>query len=909
MHRCHLKALLQHMILCLGFAQAAHAQLDENCSVAVLNRTAQVRADGSWSIDNIPSTFGPVRARATCVQNGATRLLQSNLFVMSVGGVTGISANIASGAPTPVPTLVTVTAPATKLTQPNQTIALEVTGIYADNTTRDLTRASAGTTYVISNTDLAAIGADGTVTAKASGTVFVQASNEGAQGLFKLGIVLSGDTDGDGIPDDEEVRLGLDPNNPADALDDPDHDGLTNVEEVRAGTDIHNPDTDGDGLTDGREVKVLHTNPLLKDTDGDGVPDNIEVATGSDPLNPASFNLQSALSGIRVTPASFLIDTNSINGSGFQQLVVTGDFKLGGTINLTAKSKGTSYTSSSQQVCGFGAEDGRVLGLSDGSCVISVANSGFLKTVTATVSSFSPKAFSKLDLPGYPNGVVAQGNFAYIAAGASGLVVADISDPAKPRIVATLDTPGNADEVRIVGNFVYLADGPGGLQIINVSNPLAPVIAGALGSNDALDIMVFDNRAYVADRRSGLRIIDVSDAANPTLLKDVPSLLDASGQGIARAVDILQGPDNKLYAILAEGGSGPTPGFSGAVVIDVTDVNSAAIVSNLPLLGPPRDLRVAGKFAYAVSRGGVQTIDLTNPLAPALQGSLSGRLVPKDIEVAGNAAILADQNIPSAVPIVDISDPLRPVPKSEVDFISFGEGLSGTGIAVKGAFVYLVASFFGNFQDEKGTTGGNLPGTAALFTGQYLSDKDSLGIAPQVALASPVGNSSVLGGSTISLRANATDDRLVDSVTFQVNGTDVFTDDAIPYEALFTVPSNATTLTVSARAKDFGGNVGTAAPVTLTVISDPLTTVVGSVTGLADGTTFPVAGAAVVCLDVTGISEADSTFRLPGVPTTEGLISCNATFTRTGRVLQGKSFKPVRPVPGGITSVADVIIR
>lgn len=59
--------------------------------------------------------------------------------------------------------------------------------------------------------------------------------------------------------------------------DDDDHDGLSNVEERRLGTDPHNPDTDGDGLTDGQEVRVYKTNPLRKDTDGDGLTDGEEV--------------------------------------------------------------------------------------------------------------------------------------------------------------------------------------------------------------------------------------------------------------------------------------------------------------------------------------------------------------------------------------------------------------------------------------------------------------------------------------------------------------------------------------------------------------------------------------------------------------------------------------------------------
>ena len=58
---------------------------------------------------------------------------------------------------------------------------------------------------------------------------------------------------------------------------DPDHDGLTNAEEKELGTDPHNPDTDGDGISDGDEVLKYHTNPLKKDTDGDGLSDYDEI--------------------------------------------------------------------------------------------------------------------------------------------------------------------------------------------------------------------------------------------------------------------------------------------------------------------------------------------------------------------------------------------------------------------------------------------------------------------------------------------------------------------------------------------------------------------------------------------------------------------------------------------------------
>ena len=88
------------------------------------------------------------------------------------------------------------------------------------------------------------------------------------------------DSDGDGLTDRRELEIGTDPYNP-----DTDGDGLTDGEEVlRYGTDPLNPDSDFDMLTDGAEVLKYGTNPLDPDTDKGGVRDGHEVLVdGTDP--------------------------------------------------------------------------------------------------------------------------------------------------------------------------------------------------------------------------------------------------------------------------------------------------------------------------------------------------------------------------------------------------------------------------------------------------------------------------------------------------------------------------------------------------------------------------------------------------------------------------------------------------
>ena len=93
---------------------------------------------------------------------------------------------------------------------------------------------------------------------------------------------LKMDTDGDTVVDGYECLVGSDPNNllskPSFNLTDSDRDGLPDSIEALFGSDPYNKDADGDGISDGIEVKGWATSPILQDTNYNSCSDNIEIA-------------------------------------------------------------------------------------------------------------------------------------------------------------------------------------------------------------------------------------------------------------------------------------------------------------------------------------------------------------------------------------------------------------------------------------------------------------------------------------------------------------------------------------------------------------------------------------------------------------------------------------------------------
>jgi hypothetical protein len=728
------------------------------------------------------------------------------------------------------------------------------------------------------------------VTAVSSGTVVIQANNDGATGITTALVVLGGQSVG-GIPVSWLLQYHLNPNDPLVAMEDPDRDGLTNLQEFQLGTDPTNPDTDGDGLSDGDEVNKYHTNPLLPDTDGDKIPDGVEIQTGTNPLDPNSYDLKKATAVSTVTPPSFTLATSITNPVLSVQLdwkVTLIDGKT--TLDLTADPR-TQYSSSNLNVCGFGQQPGLIFSGSSGTCVITISQNTLSAMVNGTVTGFSPTALSYIAIPGFANAVKVNGNYAFIAAGSAGLQVVDITDRTNPKIVGSLATSANANYLRIAGNTVYLATSSG-LTIIDITNPLNPAALGSLSTPGvAWDVHISGTLAYVADGSAGLQIIDVSNPSAPSLVGSL-----AIPNGTAKGIDVAGNT-----AVIAASSA-------GVVIADVTTPSSPRILGSTSTPGDARKVAIKGTAAFIADYpSSMQVVDFSTPSAPvivaATTDALGGKLQDITLStVAGNTyTVSADVYFVNGVPIVNVTQPSNPIPVAILDFSKYRDD-NGHGIDADPLYVYLTGEE-GTISDL-GTTG-----DTRLYIGQYRQVVDNAGIAPTVQITAPANGGELIQAGTATISVNATDDIAVASVNILINGQVAATLTAPPYQYTFAVPPTATSLVIGATAVDFGNNVGVAQNVQVSVIPDPGTTVIGKV---VDQNGNPVAGATVsvpvLQPSPTSTTAADGSFSLAGISTISGDIEILAKFVNSaGATLAGFS-SPLAPVRGGTTNAGTITI-
>lgn len=101
-----------------------------------------------------------------------------------------------------------------------------------------------------------------------------------------------------------------------------------------------------------------------------------------------------------------------------------------------------------------------------------------------------------------------QRGLAYIAGGTNGLLVADVSVPAQPRLIATNVTRGPARGVTVRWPYVFVAEGFAGVEVFDATNPTNLVAVAHFDTRgEAESISLEGDRVYVADGARGVTIL------------------------------------------------------------------------------------------------------------------------------------------------------------------------------------------------------------------------------------------------------------------------------------------------------------------------------------------------------------------------------------------------------------------
>src|ERR1044071_1422379 len=114
---------------------------------------------------------------------------------------------------------------------------------------------------------------------------------------------------------------------------------------------------------------------------------------------------------------------------------------------------------------------------------------GFCSFVTAQPIALVQKPLWPGFRRGSATGVAVSGQYAFLGASQGGLMVLDVSNPARPRYVTQLTSVSWPTHVRLSGHYAYLGS-LGAIYVVDIAEPTAPVLLSSMNYGRSLDVDV-----------------------------------------------------------------------------------------------------------------------------------------------------------------------------------------------------------------------------------------------------------------------------------------------------------------------------------------------------------------------------------------------------------------------------------
>ncbi len=181
---------------------------------------------------------------------------------------------------------------------------------------------------------------------------------------------------------------------------------------------------------------------------------------------------------------------------------------------------------------------------------------GMHAAVTIPADQVTPRSVARLSLPGAALSVAWQGKTAYVAMGAMGLALVDMSRPATPKFLTTLSMGGYAWSVAVSGRLGLVATGRKGLVVLDLRRPRAPKVLARLdvGGEAREPSFIGRKKAVVAAGKAGLVLVDLTHPGRPKVLSTLPTEDFGRGVGVSgKLVALAEGQSGALLAKVVSG--------------------------------------------------------------------------------------------------------------------------------------------------------------------------------------------------------------------------------------------------------------------------------------------------------------------------------------------------------------------
>lgn len=244
---------------------------------------------------------------------------------------------------------------------------------------------------------------------------------------------------------------------------------------------------------------------------------------------------------------------------------------------------------------------------------------------------------------GSANGMTVDDNFLYVAFGAPGFRIYDLSG-AETTLLSTTDAGGFVNNLTIVDDLLYVSFA-GGFSVYNVADRSAPALLGSYTAGGVVyGSSVVDGVAYLSGS-FGLRILDVF---NPASI----SVLSASTPNVQSSLDTFS--DGNLAVVSSR--------FFGLNVVDVSNPSAPVLNALVDNLGFAYKVALEDGLLYLMDIAGKLTIyDVNDPASPVFLSRLFTTPNSENIAVTGGLVYIVDSDGGSGrITLIDARIPTNP---------------------------------------------------------------------------------------------------------------------------------------------------------------------------------------------------------------------------------------------------------